>query len=74
MLQPYDHDIRVPFHIYGPKVAPGNSFDFVAGMVDVSPTILSLAGGAPPDTMDGRSFADLITDHKMEKRDTHMIE
>ena len=43
-------------------------------MVDVSPTILSLAGGAPPDTMDGRSFADLITDHKMEKRDTHMIE
>ena len=73
-LQPYDHDIRVPFHIYGPKVAPGSSFDFVAGMVDVSPTILSLAGGAPPDTMDGRSFADLVTDHKMEKRDTHMIE
>ena len=75
-LQPYDHDIRVPFYVYGPKVTPGSSFDFVAGMVDVSPTILSLAGGTPLDTMDGRSFAELLMsgDHKMEGRDTHMLE
>ena len=74
-LQPYDHDIRVPFHVYGPKIRPGR-YDFVAGIVDVSPTIISLAGGTPLDTMDGRSFAELLMsgDHKMEGRDTHMIE
>lgn len=75
-LQPYDNDIRVPFHIYGPKIAQGSSFDFVAGMVDVSPTILSLAEGNPLVTMDGRSFSDLLFsgDSEMGQRDTHMIE
>lgn len=74
-LQPYDNDIRVPFNILGPGIAPGSTFDFVAGMVDVSPTIMSLAGENPLDTMDGRSFADLMTGgNKDERRDTHMIE
>ncbi len=74
-LQPYDHDIRVPFHIYGPKISAGSSFDFVAGMVDVSPTIVSLGEGTPIDTMDGKSFAKLVMGgNKEEERDMHMIE
>ncbi len=76
-LQPYDHDIRVPFHMYGPKIPAGSSFDFVAGMVDVSPTLLSLAEGSPLDTMDGKSFANLVTGgnkEEQEARDMHMIE
>ena len=77
-LQPYDHDIRVPFHIFGPKIPAGSTFDFVAGMVDVSPTILSLAESDPLETMDGVSFANIVTgsnkEREEESRDIHMIE
>ena len=58
-LQPYDHDIRVPFHIRGPGIQNKN-YSFVAGMVDVAPTIIELAGGQVPSTMDGHSFAKLL--------------
>ena len=78
-LQPYDHDIRVPFHIYGPNISPNTSFDFVSGMVDVAPTLLSLAGGTPLETMDGKSFAELISGKdqsagKVQWSDKHMLE
>ena len=80
-LQPYEHDIRVPFHILGPGIPRGNKFDFVSGMVDVAPTLLSLGGGQPLDTMDGKSFADLLTSGKDDEaikasgwRDKHMLE
>ena len=58
-LQPYDHDIRVPFHIRGPGIQNKN-YSFVSGMVDVAPTIIELAGGQVPSTMDGHSFAKLL--------------
>ena len=45
-LQPYEHDIRVPFHIVGPGIPAGTKYDFVAGMVDVAPTLLSLGQAA----------------------------
>ena len=75
-LQPYDHDIRVPFQAYGPGITAGSKFDFVAGMVDVAPTLISLGGGTPLSTMDGRSFADILM-HKPTVplwTDRHMIE
>ena len=58
-LQPYDHDIRVPFRIKGPGVTSG-SHSFVASMVDVAPTIIELGGGTVPEEMDGHSFAKLL--------------
>ena len=74
-LQPYDHDLRVPFSIRGPGISPGSSFDFVAGMVDVAPTLLSLVGGSPPPIMDGKSFAELLQPNSVRTiRDKHMIE
>ena len=77
-LQPYEHDIRVPFYIAGPGIPVKSSFDFVAGMVDVSPTLLTLAGGKPLDTMDGRSFAELLTQKEPQRmatwKDKHMLE
>ena len=77
-LQPYDHDIRVPFHIVGPGVPADTKFDFVSGMVDVAPTLLSLGGGQPLKTMDGKSFADLLKKGKDTRestwRDRHMLE
>ena len=78
-LQPYEHDIRVPFHIVGPGIPMGQKFDFVSGMVDVAPTLLSLGGGQPLDTMDGKSFADLVKKNSKQAdaagwRDRHMLE
>ena len=81
-LQPYEHDIRVPFHIAGPGIPSGEKFDFVSGMVDVAPTLLSLGGGQPLDTMDGKSFAELLKNGKQDTdesarsgwRDVHMLE
>ena len=58
-LQPYEHDIRVPMFVKGPGIAK-SSPAFVAGMVDIAPTIITLAGGTPPDTMDGHSFETMI--------------
>ncbi|XP_065909512.1 N-acetylglucosamine-6-sulfatase-like [Dysidea avara] len=58
-LQPYEHDIRVPMFVKGPGIAK-SSPAFVAGMVDIAPTIITLAGGTPPDTMDGHSFENMI--------------
>ena len=75
-LQPYDHDLRVPFSISGPGIPARSSFDFVAGMVDVAPTLLSLVGGSPPLAMDGKSFADLLLKPSDvgSIRQKHMIE
>ena len=58
-LQPYEHDIRVPMFVKGPGI-PKSLPSFVAGMVDIAPTIITLAGGEPPSTMDGHSFDDMI--------------
>ena len=40
---------------------PGQTSDARAELRDVMPTLLELAGVAVPDTVDGRSLADLIT-------------
>lgn len=58
-LQPYEHDIRVPMFVKGPDIVK-SSPSFVASMVDIAPTIITLAGGVPPDTMDGHSFDHMI--------------
>lgn len=75
-LQPYEHDIRVPFFVHGPEIQAGYNYAFVAGMVDVAPTLLTLGGGVPLDTMDGKSFAELlfkpITTQSI--REKHMLE
>ena len=74
-LQPYDHDIRVPFSVIGPGIKPNQKMSFVAGMVDVAPTIIELAGGNVPEEMDGRSFAPELRDMPVPMRpEKHMLE
>lgn len=74
-LQPYEHDLRVPFSILGPGIRNG-TYEFVAGMVDVAPTLYSLmAGNIPPSFMDGKSFAHLLLyPSDVGIRDMHMVE
>lgn len=59
---PYEEDIRVPFIIRGPGIQAGAMLDgYLAGNVDIAPTIAELAGVTPPDYVEGRSMAGLLT-------------
>jgi N-acetylglucosamine-6-sulfatase len=53
---PYETDIHVPLLARGPGIAAGVKMPQVSGNVDISPTILSLAGVTPPAFMDGKSL------------------
>ena len=58
----YENDLRIPFLIRGPGIAPGSTFRGLATQVDVMPTLLDLAGGveSQPVLWDGRSAAHLL--------------
>jgi arylsulfatase A-like enzyme len=64
--QPYDYDLRVPALFVGPNIPPG-TVEAVAGIADLAPTFLALAG-AQAETqaqeehlmMDGRSLVPLL--------------
>jgi arylsulfatase A-like enzyme len=57
---PYDEDIHVPFIVRGPGIPPGGLVsDYIAGNVDIAPTIAELAGVIPVD-IEGRSLVPLF--------------
>jgi hypothetical protein len=61
----YDHVTRVPFLVKGPGIQPGQTLDHVAGMADVTPTLLELIAGTKSSEpvramMDGQSWAPLL--------------
>ncbi len=55
-MTPFDTDIKVPFVIVGPGIAPGSRSDRLTMNVDIFPTLLELAGVPVPTTIDGRSM------------------
>ena len=60
---PYETDIRVPFIIRGPGIAPGtNITNILAGNVDLMPTVLDMAGvtDVMENTMDGKSMKHVL--------------
>ncbi len=58
--RPYEEDIVVPFIIRGPGVPAGQELkDYIAGNIDIAPTIADLAGVVPPGYVDGRSMVPL---------------
>lgn len=59
-MMPYETDLRVPFYIRGPGIAAGTVVEALVGSVDLAPTLLDLAGIAPPPVMDGRSMKPLL--------------
>jgi N-acetylglucosamine-6-sulfatase len=48
--------VNVPFYVRGPGIAPGSSFDDVAGNIDIAPTIADITGATAPDDVDGLSL------------------
>jgi arylsulfatase A-like enzyme len=60
---PYEESIRVPFVMRYPRlVRPGTVRGQMVLNVDVAPTLLDVAGVAPPARFHGRSFLPLLRD------------
>ena len=66
----YDAGIRVPFLAVWPGVIePGSTSDALLSAVDLTPTLIEVAGGTPPEGLDGRSFAAVLRGAKTDHRD-----
>ncbi|QDU57333.1 sulfatase [Aeoliella mucimassa] len=59
----YEQATRIPLIIAGPGVEPGVVKNSLVETVDIYPTLCELAGITAPDTLDGKSFAQVLTDH-----------
>ncbi|MGH9319278.1 MAG: sulfatase family protein [Vicinamibacteria bacterium] len=58
---PYEEDLRVPFIVRGPGVPAGAELaGYLAGNVDIAPTLLELAEVDTPHVVEGRSLAPLL--------------
>ena len=55
-MAPYEESIRIPFAIAGPGI-PHRTQTALVTQLDLTPTLLDLAGVTVPDTIDGRSYA-----------------
>ena len=74
---PTERSSHVPLMVRGPGIPDGQSSDILLGHIDLAPTIVELAGGKTPPTIDGRSFARVLkpeTAASFEPRTTLLIE
>ncbi|MCA9260211.1 MAG: sulfatase [Planctomycetales bacterium] len=72
----YDDGIRTPLVVrWKGRVAQGVRTDAMVSWVDILPTLIEAAGGAPPDALDGRSFLPVLSgttnEHRAEIFTTH---
>jgi N-sulfoglucosamine sulfohydrolase len=57
----YDSGLRVPFIARWPGVLePGSASSALISLVDLTPTLVAIAGGQPPTGVDGESFRDVL--------------
>lgn len=57
----YDSGLRVPFIVRWPGVVqPGTECNALISGVDLTPTLVAIAGGAAPSDVDGVSFLDVL--------------
>lgn len=59
---PYEESIRVPLVIRGPGVPEGETRNQLVSNVDLSVTLMDLAGALPGNIVDGRSLAPVLAD------------
>ncbi len=65
----YDAGLRVPFIARWPgHIAPGESGALIS-FVDVTPTLVDVAGGKAPESLDGRSFRRVLLGETQKHRD-----
>ncbi|MEX2561080.1 MAG: sulfatase-like hydrolase/transferase, partial [Pirellulales bacterium] len=65
----YEHSMKAPLIVSGPRIAPGRSAALVY-LMDIYPTVCELAGAKVPPGLDGKSFAGLLRGKPAATRDT----
>ena len=61
----YDQGLRVPFIVRWPgHTVKGSTSDALVSLVDLTPTLVDMAGLTPKDGLDGKSFKDVLTGSK----------
>lgn len=73
-LTEFDTDIRIPLIVRGPGIPEGSNTTELTANVDIAPTLASLAGIPIPDTVDGRSFKELLFGRTVLARNAILIE
>lgn len=56
----YDRSSRIPLFVAGPGITPGGRSKHLLAHIDITPTVVELAGGNIPGLVDGKSFAPLL--------------
>lgn len=59
-LEPYDNVLRIPGAMIGPGIKAGVQEEAMVTNIDITPTILDLAGASIPQDADGHSLAPLV--------------
>ncbi|MDP2110552.1 MAG: sulfatase-like hydrolase/transferase [Thiobacillus sp.] len=59
-----DFSPRIPLLIHDPRKSANGRIDQVVRSIDLAPTLLELAGGAPASSMDGVSLAACLEQHE----------
>ena len=70
----YDHSLRVPLIIYDPRHATHRDVSDMVTNVDVTATILDLAGIKPPVVYQGNSLVPLMSGDNTLQRDRILVE
>ncbi|MBV6391575.1 MAG: Choline-sulfatase [Anaerolineales bacterium] len=70
----YEEDIRAPFMMRGPGIEPGITVSQAIANIDFAPTVAEIAGVAPPDFVDGRSFLPFLSGGEAPWREGILIE
>ncbi len=66
----YDQGLRVPFIVRWPgHVAKGSTSDALISLVDLTPTLVDIAGLKAREGLDGKSFKDVLTGNKKDHHD-----
>jgi len=73
--RPWDESIRVPFLLHYPAACgrEGKTIDMPFNTPDIMPTLLGLAGIAPPKTVEGSDFSGVLTGAKAPDNDAALI-
>jgi N-acetylglucosamine-6-sulfatase len=64
----YEPSTHLPFLIRGPGIKPGSSTGELAANIDITPTILELAGAQADKSIDGRSLVPYMVDPTLRTR------
>jgi len=73
--RPWDESIRVPFLLRYPDACGrgGKTIDMPFNTPDIMPTLLGLAGIAPPKTVEGTDFSGVLTGSRPADNDAALI-